>query len=333
MSSHLEKPWDRDDATELRRAAEIQRIRSIVEGHSAAQKEEAAAAAAIPPPRSSSATAAEPTPTAAQSPPPPPAANVAAHDEQLRMLVDMGFPHERCVEALQRYGHVGNAMAWLLEPPIPGSNSGASQAAPSTRVSAQVQILLFMGFPHERCVEALRENDGDVDRAVNQLLSGPLIDSIHPTGRPPQAAGEWRERGRIDFHPQPESFHSLNPMPTAGGGNCLFYALLGALADFSERRRQGHVFPHGRLPSSHDLMRRDVVDFASRNRNQCSLFVDNSNEVELAHSIDADSRSRIGNDSILGGGRFASVDEYFQARRCFALLLNPSSHSCFSDHV
>ena len=317
MSSLLEKPWDRDDATKLRRAAEIQRIRSIVEGQSAVQKEEATAAK----------VAAEDEQLRK--------AKVAAEDEQLRMLADMGFPYERCVDALRHYGDVGLATNWLLEHSIPGSSSGAAPSTtsvtgqpPPTRVSAQLQSLLSMGFPHELCVRALRENNGDVDRAADQLLAL-QIDST----RPPQAARELQERGRLGFDPQRQRLCSLNAMETAGGGNCLFHALLGALADFSQRQRPGHAFPCGPLPFSHEGMRSAVVGFASRNRNQCSLFYDNLNEVKLTDSIDADSRSLRGNDSIVGGGRFRSVEEYFQARRCFALLLNPSSHSCFSDHV
>ena len=282
MSSLLEKPWDRDDATKLRRAAEIQRIRSIVEGQSAVQKEEATAA------------------------------KVAAEDEQFRKAKVAAEDEQlRCLRKAE----------------VTAEDEQFRKAKVAAE-DEQLRMLADMGFPHELCVRALRENNGDVNRAADQLLAL-QIDST----RPPQAARDWQERGRLGVDHQRQRLRSLNAMETAGGGNCLFHALLGALADFSQRQRPGHAFPCGPLPFSHEGMRSAVVGFASRNRNQCSLFFDNLNEVKLTDSIDADSRSLRGNDSIVGGGRFRSVEEYFQARRCFALLFNPSSHFCFSDHV
>ena len=61
-------------------------------------------------------------------------------------------------------------------------------------------------------------------------------------------------------------------------------------------------------------MRNAVVHFAFDHRSdEPTLFLENSEPRDIADMIRGDCNSRHGNDVIIGGGAFRSVNEYFQA--------------------
>jgi hypothetical protein len=120
--------------------------------------------------------------------------------------------------------------------------------------------------------------------------------------------------------------HRLEAVHTAGGGDCLFHALVGALRDFSQRRQHSDYLLARKiaLPETHQDMRRVVVSFASEGRIMDDMFIDSGHFVTLEQAVDTDSRSLRGNDVVLrseGNVSFQTVDEYFQVRCCFALVL------------
>jgi len=104
----------------------------------------------------------------------------------------------------------------------------------------------------------------------------------------------------------------LRIMPTDGGGNCLFHALVGAVRDLADRLGPGHPYHRFpvRLPMTHHDMRNEVVLFASAHREDPTVFFENSEPRNIAQMIEGDCNSHHGNDLI---GVFRSVDQYFQA--------------------
>ncbi|KAM3589067.1 ubiquitin C-terminal hydrolase Ubp14 [Umbelopsis sp. WA50703] len=96
----------------------------------------------------------------------------------LDQLLAMGFPENRCKRALINTGHNGaeTAMNWLFEHmEDPGIDDPISQEpASATEASAeQVELLMGMGFSQAQAKKALRETNGDPERAVDWLFSHP----------------------------------------------------------------------------------------------------------------------------------------------------------------
>lgn len=97
-------------------------------------------------------------------------------------LEAMGFPPARCVKALHATGNsdANAAMEWLfqhmedtdIDEPLKlgggGSGSGSAGADPE-----KVESLAAMGFTEAQAKKALRETDGNVERAVDWLFNHP----------------------------------------------------------------------------------------------------------------------------------------------------------------
>lgn len=240
----------------------------------------------------------------------------------------MGFPRDHCLQALRHNGNdLDRATDWLLANPLPDAGSTVSSSGCSA--DAKLRLLQDMGFPPRHCADALVQNNDDIEAAVQWLIAPPCkappaapAPSPAPAF-PPQAEqhSDWR------FDPELQNMCKPTAMPTEGGGNCLFHALVHALRDLSVRRRPGHVFPLGRrLPSNHEHMRDVVVNFASQNRHVFGLFFENNMPLTIGEAIDTESRSFGDNKVIQGGGRFGDVDHYFQVRS-FCHVFHPDPHS------
>jgi len=174
-----------------------------------------------------------------------------------------------------------------------------------------------MGFSRERCMTALELNGNNVEQAADWLLAHSMPDQktsppLPPPPSPPPASPNVSPS--CETMALPSSSFRLEVMQTIGDGNCLFHALIGALRDLAERRKPGHRFPYGDLPMTHDRMRAAVVGFASGHRNDPHMFIENFAACNVSESIQADCDSHHGNNRIVGGGPFRSVDEYFQER-------------------
>ncbi|KAL2015794.1 hypothetical protein VTK56DRAFT_4821 [Thermocarpiscus australiensis] len=111
-----------------------------------------------------------------------PAGNVPAfvpNAEALAMLEAMGFPRVRCEKALHATGNsdANAAMEWLFghmdDPDIdtPVDLGGAAKA--SSADPEKLAMLEAMGFGGPRAVKALKETDGNVERAIEWLFSHP----------------------------------------------------------------------------------------------------------------------------------------------------------------
>ncbi|KAH9055282.1 ubiquitin carboxyl-terminal hydrolase 14 [Lactarius vividus] len=100
----------------------------------------------------------------------------------LSQLDAMGFPQVRCQKALLATGNSDPeaAMEWLfahMEDPdiddpiiVPSGGAGGGGAEPSAE---QVNMLADMGFSRAQARKALRETNGDAERAVEWLFSHP----------------------------------------------------------------------------------------------------------------------------------------------------------------
>ncbi|GAB5587621.1 ubiquitin C-terminal hydrolase Ubp14 [Umbelopsis nana] len=96
----------------------------------------------------------------------------------LDQLSAMGFPENRCKRALMKTGHSGAevAMNWLFEhmedPDIDDPITVESDAAPEPSAE-QMELLVGMGFSQAHAKKALRETNGNPERAVDWLFSHP----------------------------------------------------------------------------------------------------------------------------------------------------------------
>ncbi|GAP83218.1 putative ubiquitin thiolesterase [Rosellinia necatrix] len=99
----------------------------------------------------------------------------------LDQLMAMGFPHNRCEKALHATGNsdANAAMEWLfahmedegIDDPLilaPNTASGSEAADPE-----KIEMLGAMGFSAPQARKALKETDGNLERAVEWLFSHP----------------------------------------------------------------------------------------------------------------------------------------------------------------
>lgn len=111
----------------------------------------------------------------------------------LGQLVSMGFPQVRCEKALQATGNNGaeEAMEWLFahmdDPDIDVPMDSGAGAAAQGDDGEKVAQLGDMGISSAAARKALRETDGDVNRALDWVFSHPdevagLDDSNEPSG-------------------------------------------------------------------------------------------------------------------------------------------------------
>ncbi|KAJ9098334.1 hypothetical protein QFC19_006458 [Naganishia cerealis] len=101
----------------------------------------------------------------------------------MSQLEAMGFPVIRCQKALLATGNNNPeaAMNWLFEhmedpdidAPIASAVRSTSGSAGTEPSAEQVSMLADMGFTHAQAKKALRETDGNAERAVEWLFSHP----------------------------------------------------------------------------------------------------------------------------------------------------------------
>ncbi|KAG1797423.1 uncharacterized protein HD556DRAFT_1356550 [Suillus plorans] len=101
--------------------------------------------------------------------------------EALSQLEAMGFPTVSCQNALNATGNAGAevAMEWLImhmEDPdinVPIQTAGSGTGNAPEPPAEQVAMLADMGFTNAQAKKALRETDGNVERAVEWLFNHP----------------------------------------------------------------------------------------------------------------------------------------------------------------
>jgi ubiquitin carboxyl-terminal hydrolase 5/13 len=101
--------------------------------------------------------------------------------EALSQLESMGFPTVSCRNALISTGNAGAevAMEWLImhmeDPDInaPIQTAGSGNSNTPEPPAEQVAMLADMGFTNAQAKKALRETDGNVERAVEWLFNHP----------------------------------------------------------------------------------------------------------------------------------------------------------------
>lgn len=112
----------------------------------------------------------------------------------LAQLEEMGFPKSQCKEALLKTKQQGleEAMNWIMENP---------PTFPSEEDSPFVGMLVDMGFSPDQAKLALKNTDGDVERAIEWLFN-------HPTSATAVTAEEQVVAGVATKHFQLRSFVS-----------------------------------------------------------------------------------------------------------------------------
>ena len=101
------------------------------------------------------------------------------HAESLAMLEAMGFPRVQGMKALHATGNsdAQAALDWLLhhldDPDLNTPFAPSAVKATSTVDPEKLAMLDSMGFGGPRAARALRETDGDVERAIEWLFSHP----------------------------------------------------------------------------------------------------------------------------------------------------------------
>ncbi|KAG0652112.1 Ubiquitin-specific-processing protease 14 [Hyphodiscus hymeniophilus] len=105
----------------------------------------------------------------------------SANEAAVQQLEGMGFPRNRCEKALHATGNsdANAAMEWLFthmeDPDIdaPLDLGGGSSAKSGTANPEKIELLGAMGFGPPQARKALKETEGDMERAVEWLFSHP----------------------------------------------------------------------------------------------------------------------------------------------------------------
>lgn len=107
--------------------------------------------------------------------------NFVPNEAALSMLEAMGFPRVRCEKALHATGNADGeaAMNWLLahmeDPDIdtPVDLAGGDDKAAAKADPEKVDQLVMFGFTAEQARQALKETNGDIERAGDWLFNHP----------------------------------------------------------------------------------------------------------------------------------------------------------------
>ena len=102
----------------------------------------------------------------------------------LGQLEGMGFPRVRCIKALHATGNTDaeTAMTWLfghmedpdIDTPLDLTQSSTGTTSAATQVSSDsIEMMSAMGISEPQARKALRETNGDVERAVDWVFSHP----------------------------------------------------------------------------------------------------------------------------------------------------------------
>ncbi|KAL3696589.1 hypothetical protein R1sor_010665 [Riccia sorocarpa] len=157
----------------------------------------------------------------------------SADEGIVAQLVDMGFPHARCVKAALATSNAGleEAMNWLLShmddpdidvPVAPGTKSSS---APPTYDQSHVDTLIAFGFAEDVARKALTVSGGDVERAAEWICSHPddviAMDLDVNTTREPSTSSE-------------------QPLPDGPGK----YQLLAFVSHMGTSTQNGHYVVH-----------------------------------------------------------------------------------------
>lgn len=110
----------------------------------------------------------------------PSATGFAANEAAMADLEAMGFPRARCEKALYKTGNTDSesAMNWLfqhmedpdIDEPLVVDQPKGGGAEPSAE---QIEMLGAMGFTANQARKALKETDGNMERAVEWVFSHP----------------------------------------------------------------------------------------------------------------------------------------------------------------
>jgi hypothetical protein len=220
----------------------------------------------------------------------------------------------------------------------PGSVSDNPQYSPAQQPNWPAQHYRNPPFQEPHQMPPLKKTGGEPHRLKAVQTGGEPhrpkagLDGTYTGGEPHrlkavQTGGEpHRPKAGLDGTYTGGELHHLEAVPTGGGGDCLFHALVGALQDFSHRRQHSdYLRANGIcLPHTHQEMRHVVVSFASDCRRMDDMFIDSGHSFTLEQAVDTDCRSHRGNNVVHGSEGnvvFHNVDEYFQVRCCFALVL------------
>ncbi|KAG8751505.1 hypothetical protein FRC12_012420 [Ceratobasidium sp. 428] len=157
--------------------------------------------------------------------------------DAMAQLKSMGFPDIRCQRALLATGnqHAAVAMEWLflhMEDPDIDAPLVAAGPAPKSQVNPeQLAMIVDMGFTQAQAKKALRESNGDAERAVEWLFSNP------------DDAGDTEEA--------PEPTETAKTQPKVGGSTTLpaRYRLKAFVSHKGPSVHSGHYVAHIRTES------------------------------------------------------------------------------------
>ncbi|QRW15287.1 ubiquitin carboxyl-terminal hydrolase [Ceratobasidium sp. AG-Ba] len=121
--------------------------------------------------------------------------------DAMAQLKSMGFPDIRCQRALLATGnqHAAIAMEWLFlhmeDPDIDAPLDSAPTVSKNQVNPEQLSMIVDMGFTPAQAKKALRESNGDAERAVEWLFSNP--DDAGDTDGPTEVADKAKSEAKV----------------------------------------------------------------------------------------------------------------------------------------
>lgn len=154
---------------------------------------------------------------------------VAVNQEGLITLMEMGFPRDRCKQALLANNNmVETAAMWLFE-------NGASDPTPPAADDIpedSIAMVISMGFTRDQATNALRQTSNSVERAIDWIFS-------HPDDMGTPAPSSSNENVQTNGDDQPSS--TPTPPTTDGPGN---YELFAFISHMGSSTLCGHYVCH-----------------------------------------------------------------------------------------
>ncbi|CAK8682665.1 unnamed protein product [Clavelina lepadiformis] len=159
-------------------------------------------------------------------------------EEAMINLSQMGFPLERCKEAIIATGNTGieNAAMWLMDNNSPEAAAAPVESGPS---NGSVEMIMTMGFTREQAMKALRATDNNLERAADWIFSHPNeLDTVDvPVTQSNPTAGVSATAGEGDVAMETNQSSPL----TDGSGN---YELLAFVSHMGTSTMCGHYVCH-----------------------------------------------------------------------------------------
>ena len=205
------------------------------------------------------------------------------NESALSQLEAMGFPRIRCEKALHATGNTDadSAMNWLfahmedpdIDTPISLTQGAAATTSTATAINPEsIQSLGAMGIPAPQARKALKETNGDVNRALDWIFS-------HPEDQ-----GDFTNDDEPELAPAPSAGPSAQALSSGSSTTPATYQLSSIVCHKGASIHAGHyvAFVRKEIPSSQEQGQAQEQEEHGGDQRQWVLF----NDEKVVRAVD-----------------------------------------------